>query len=63
MYYEVMGENDALIFQDGRAIEGTWEKTSQTSRTIFYNQDGEEIEFTRGKIWVEIVPDVNTIDY
>ncbi len=63
MYYQVIGENDALIFQDGRVIEGTWEKSSQTSRTTFYNQDGEEVDFARGKIWIEIVPDVNAIDY
>lgn len=63
MYYEVIGKGEAVIFQNGTAIEGTWEKRTQDSRTIFYNEDGQEIEFVRGPIWIEGVPEGNDIVY
>lgn len=47
------GQGLATIYQDGRKIEGTWKKESR--RTIFYNQDKNEIKFNRGTIWVELV--------
>jgi hypothetical protein len=63
MYYEVVGEGDAIIFQNGEAIEGSWEKKTRDSRTIFYDEDGNEIEFVRGPIWIEGVPEGNNIVY
>ena len=49
------GEGDALIIQDGKVIEGKWEKKSRTSRTRYYNRDGRELLINRGLIWVEII--------
>lgn len=63
MYYETQGEGDAIIFQNGEVIEGTWEKTSQFERTKFYDNGGKEISFVRGTIWIEAVPTGNDIDY
>lgn len=63
MYYEVMGEGEAIIFQNGQAIEGSWEKKTQNSRTIFYDNNGKEIEFVRGAIWIEGVPKGNVVVY
>lgn len=47
------GEGRAIIFQNGRKIEGTWRKNN--NRTKFYNSSGQEIEFLRGNDWVEVV--------
>ncbi len=63
MLYTTVGEGDALIFANGSVIEGTWEKDSRTSRTIFYDESGDEISFVRGKIWIEAVPSGNDINY
>jgi hypothetical protein len=63
MIYTTIGEGDALIFKNGEVIEGTWEKDSRTDRTIFYDERGNEIEFVRGPIWIEAVPDGNDVDY
>lgn len=63
MFYDNIGEGNAIIFQNGRVIEGTWEKPTQESRTVFYNDNGEEIEIVRGPVWIEAVPDGNTIKY
>lgn len=63
MLYTTTGRGDALIFQNGEVIEGTWKKASRQARTIFYNEDGKEISFARGNIWIEAVPAGNDIDY
>jgi hypothetical protein len=63
MLYTTIGDGDALIFKNGEVIKGTWEKDSRLDRTIFYDEDGKEIKFARGRIWIEAVPDGNDIDY
>jgi hypothetical protein len=63
MYYTTTGTGQALIFQNGEVIEGTWEKDSRTSRTKFFDKKGTEISFVRGPIWIELVPAGNTIKY
>ena len=63
LLYKTTGEGEALIFQDGKVTEATWEKPSRTSRTIFSDKSGREIRFNRGQIWVEVVPAGNKITY
>lgn len=62
MYYQTTGKGDALIFQNGMVIEGTWER-SVGGRTRFYDDSGKEVQFVRGKVWIEAVPDGNKISY
>jgi len=61
--YTTVGEGKTLIFQNGGVIEGTWEKTSRTARTRFFEKDGKEIDFVRGQIWIEILPKNNKVNY
>lgn len=63
MFYKTTGTGDALIFQNGDVIEATWEKAKQASRTIFYDENDEEISFVRGEIWIEAVPAGNKVNY
>lgn len=63
MFYKTVGEGDALIFQNGEVIEATWEKDSTLDRTKFYGENGQEIEFVRGPIWIAAVPAGNDIEY
>lgn len=59
---ETIGQGPAWIFYNGKMIKARWIKNSPTERTMFYNQDGQEIIFKPGNIWVEVVPgdrDVN----
>ena len=57
--YEIIGSGSGLVFIDGKVVEVTWTKEERDSRTIFYDLNGEEMEFNRGQIWVAIVPDRN----
>lgn len=57
--YQLVGSGKALVFIDGKVIDATWSKASRDERTIFYDLDGNEVEFNRGKFWIAIVPDRN----
>jgi hypothetical protein len=63
MLYATTGEGVAYIFQDGQAIEGTWEKKTATDRTRFYTKKGQEVEFNRGQIWISVVSNVTKVAF
>lgn len=53
---DVLGTGKGYYITNGKAIEITWKKESETSKTKFYNNDGEQILFNSGNIWVQVVP-------
>ncbi|NCN07340.1 DUF3048 domain-containing protein [Candidatus Falkowbacteria bacterium] len=57
------GTNKAIIFHDGQSIIGYYKKINAGSRTIFYDDNDNEIELNRGKIWIEVVPSDLEIEY
>jgi len=63
MLYTTTGAGKALIFQDGKVIEGNWSKEKRQSRTEFTDNSGREISLDRGQIWIEIVPVGNKVNY
>jgi hypothetical protein len=63
LFYTTTGSGKALVFKNGEVVEGTWKKKLQNSRTVFYDEEGDEINFVRGPIWIEVVPKGNEIDY
>ena len=63
IYYTTIGEGNALVFQNGIVVKGSWEKDSREGRTKFFDAKGKEISFVRGQIWIEIVPAGNEIEY
>ena len=50
-----IGQGDATYLLDGKITTGTWKKTSRTDRTTYYDSDGNEMVFNRGRIWVEMI--------
>jgi hypothetical protein len=63
LLYKTIGSGKLLVFQDGKVIKGKWVKEDRVSRTLFYDSQGKEVKFNRGKIWVEIVPDLDNVVY
>ncbi len=63
LLYGTIGSGKALIFQDGNVVEGKWTKQSRTSRTKFTDKSGKEIEFIRGQIWIQTVPEGSKVTY
>jgi hypothetical protein len=56
LLFKDKGTGKAVIFKDGKEIDGTWEKDNRTSRTIVMDASGKQIVFNRGLIWFEILP-------
>lgn len=63
LFYQVTGSGNAIVFQNGQAIKGTWSKDAALDREVFYDDNRKEIPMVRGETWVEIVPALNTVSY
>lgn len=57
--YQLVGSGEGLVFMDGNVVPITWSKSERDVRTMFFDQEGNEIQFNRGKFWISIVPDRN----
>lgn len=51
---EVIGEGNADIFIGGRYIAGYWARTAFDQRTVFFDENGKELELQRGKTFIVI---------
>ncbi len=60
---DTVGQGEAIIFRDGVATVGRWEKSAREKRTIFFDTQGREIQFNAGTTWIEIVPTDRDIVY
>lgn len=63
MEFDTVGEGEALIFQDGTLIEGTWSKLAADAEMRFHDMEGEEVAFNRGNIWVEVLSPGQRLTY
>jgi len=59
---ETVGEGEALIFQDGRAVRGRWTRENLQAELRFYDPQGREIAFNRGNIWIEVLAPGQTVE-
>lgn len=51
--FDVHGEGKALVFTNGKVIEGKWERyNGDFAPPKFYDETGEEIVFNQGKTWI-----------
>jgi hypothetical protein len=62
--YKVIGSGDALVFQNGKATEATWNKLDEETRIKFTdNKTDKEISIVRGQVFIEILPVGNKVTY
>lgn len=59
MLRDVVGQGAADIFIGGQYIAGAWARNSIKERTVFFDQNGNEIQLQRGKTWM-VLADVDT---
>jgi hypothetical protein len=50
-----IGSGNADIFTGGRYIKGFWMRTGMNQRTVFFDQDGNELKLQRGKTFISIM--------
>ena len=46
----------AWVFEDGRHVEGTWSKASQTAPIVLLDSTGAPLKLAPGNTWVELMP-------
>lgn len=51
-----VGKGKAILLQNGFSTTIKWRKSSIYGRTMFTTLKGKEIEFTRGAVWITVVP-------
>lgn len=51
---KTIGSGEAVIYKNGQAIRGTWEKKGAKEKLFFFDENKQEIKFVPGPIWVEI---------
>lgn len=52
----VTGTGPAVVYQEGKAISGTWVKKTANALTRFYDTSGKEIQLVRGEIFLQCIP-------
>lgn len=57
---DVLGTGEAAVYRNGIEVTGSWKKEKAEDVLRFYDVSGEEIAFTPGKIWIQIV-EPNTV--
>ena len=50
------GSGPAVLFRDGRAFEGTWERDAVGDAVRFVARSGEAMVFKPGSTWIHLVP-------
>jgi hypothetical protein len=58
-----IGSGNADIFMGGRYMKGFWMRTGMNQRTVFFDQDGNELKLQRGKTFISIVDDSVPVSY
>jgi hypothetical protein len=59
---DLIGSGKAVVFTNGRRINGTWKKTGTTKPTRFFDKDGEPITLTIGQTFIQVIPRSYDID-
>ena len=56
-WYDEIGDGQAYYYMNGKEYRGSWKKDSSKleSKLFFYDENGKEIMFVPGQIWVEIL--------
>lgn len=57
------GSGTALVFADGKVVEGTWERTSIADPFLLLDGDGEILPVPAGRPWISMFPDNRTVSW
>ncbi|MEO6760887.1 MAG: DUF3048 domain-containing protein [Candidatus Saccharimonadales bacterium] len=61
--YNVVGNGQAFVFQDGTVTQGNWSKASPTSPIIFTDSAGTPIKFNAGQTWLTAMGSASQVSY
>lgn len=61
--FDVLGSGPAVVFRDGVALEGRWERGRSADFFRFFDSSGNEINLAAGTTWVHLVPEDRTYEW
>lgn len=60
---KMTGGGRALLFTGGRVYEGRWHKSGLRFRTVFTDEQGEELKLNPGRTWISVVSISTRVEY
>ena len=60
---DLIGSGNADIFMGGRYIPGYWVRTGMNQRTVFFDQEGNEIKLQRGRTFISMIDYSTPVTY
>jgi hypothetical protein len=60
---QTLGTGKTVIFQNGKVVEGYWEKEDKELKTQYYTNQDELILLKPGKTWIQIIPPLTNINF
>ncbi|GAC1542436.1 MAG: hypothetical protein NVS4B8_19650 [Herpetosiphon sp.] len=57
----VIGNGPARVFKNGGMVNATWVKNSGSGPLRFYSDDGSEIVFSSGQVWIAAIPSLERL--
>lgn len=61
-FSHTVGEGRAVLFRDGRRVEGTWKRTNADAPTRFTDGDGKDLLLRPGGAWILLAPTDSPLD-
>ena len=61
--WDTVGENRAIVFAEGRYVEGRWRRDRAADWFIITDQLGNRITVPPGRPWIMIYPDTSNVDW
>ena len=58
-----IGSGEGFLFSDGKCVKIKWSKTSRSAKTIYTDENGNEITLNPGRTFINIVPKSGSISY
>lgn len=59
----LVGEGAGKYISNGKAVDITWKKDSQTSVTSWYDSEGKELQLNCGKTWIMVIQNGTDVSY
>lgn len=63
VFMKTIGSGKTIVFRDGTAVVGTWQKTARTNRSELIDATGQPIPLNPGNTWYAVLPTDKIVSY
>lgn len=61
--YTTTGSGEIMVFQDGKATKGTWQKDGRKDQWVFRDSGGMTLKLNPGQTWITMVDSLSLVSY